>query len=221
MKKKIFALMLSCVMVLSMAACGDEEEGDNPGGGVNVNTPQGDVNVNTPSGSKTPTGTPDKAGTPTSAPDDSSMKAYDVNGLLMNIPSSFSSSEGTEGAVLFINADNGASIAVSAKMIADDIAPTDFREETYKSLWEMAGITDVKVLSAEVSDWPAGEQVSTGLGTGKVEGVELHIAMQYFFTHMDEKTGYVYYYSVMYLYPDAMSDAVAEIMKNVAIAPAE
>lgn len=224
MKKKIFALMLSCVMVLSMAACGGEEEGGgNPEGGVNVNTPQGDVNVNIPNGGGDSANTPEP-----SAPENSGIAGRNVSGLMMNIPDGFTMTEwddaNNEVHIVQFAADNGALIRVAGPIKASDIAPQDFNENRFKEFCEnFYGCSDAVCDSTEVSDWITGRIsfMATGIGSGTVNGEKFNLARQNPFTPLDDSGGREFYYNIMYVYPDDMKDTFTEIMGNVTFTSVE
>lgn len=232
MKRKIFALMLSCVMVLSMAACGDKEEGGKSDGGASVNTPNNDggASVNTPNndGSASVTTPNNDGGTSTntpepSAPEDSGITGRNVSGLIMNIPDGFTMTEwddiNNEVHVVQFAADNGAWIRVAGPIKAADIAPQDFNEYRFKEFCEYSyGYSDVVCDSTEVSEWAGTGRMATGIGSGTVNGEKFNLARQNPFTPL---SGREFYYNIMYAYPDDMKDTFTGIMDSVTFTSVE
>lgn len=231
MKRKIFALMLSCVMVLSMAACGDKEEGGKEGGGksgsgTTVNTPSNDggASVTTPNNDGgTSTNTPEP-----SAPENSGITGRNVSGLIMNIPDGFTMTEWddiyNEVHVVQFAADNGAWIRVAGPIKAADIAPQDFNEYRFTEFCEYSyGCSDVVCDSTEVSDWIPGRIsfIATGIGSGTINGEKFNLARQNPFTPVDDSSGREFYYNIMYAYPDDMKDTFTGIMDSVTFTSVE
>lgn len=211
MKKKIFALMLSCFMVLSMAACGDGEEGGgNPESGTNVNTPN--------NGSGASVNTPEP-----SAPENS-QTGRNVSGLLMNIPDGFTMTEWDDSAnevhVVQFAADNGAWIRVSGSMKAVDTIPSDYNDRRFKEIWEWDyyGASSVVCENFGVSEWTGGGEISTATGYGTINDKKFNLGRQLPFTALDQKTGDVWLWHIMYVYPDDMKDTFTEIMNSVTLA---
>lgn len=231
MKRKIFALMLSCVMVLSMAACGGKEAGGKESsgkseGGTTVNTPNndGEAPANTPNNDGgTSTNTPEP-----SAPEDSGIAGRNVSGLIMNIPDGFTMTEwddiNNEVHVVQFAADNGAWIRVAGPIKAADIAPQDFNEYRFTEFCENSyGCSDVVCDSTEVSDWIAGRIsfIATGIGSGTINGEKFNLARQNPFTPVDDSSGREFYYNIMYAYPDDMKDTFTGIMDSVTFTSVE
>lgn len=225
MKRKIFALMLSCVMVLSMAACGAKEAGGKEssgkegggksGSGTTVTTPNND--------GETSTNTPEP-----SAPENSGITGRNVSGLIMNIPDGFTMTEWddiyNEVHVVQFAADNGAWIRVAGPIKAADIAPQDFNEYRFTEFCENSyGCSDVVCDSTEVSDWIAGRIsfIATGIGSGTINGEKFNLARQNPFTPVDDSSGREFYYNIMYVYPDDMKDMFTGIMDSVAFTSVE
>ena len=248
MKRKIFALMMSCAMVLSMTACGAKEDGGKSDGGASVSTPSNDggASVNTPNNDggasvTTPNNdggasviTPNddggaSANTPEpSALEDSGITGRNVSGLMMNIPDGFTMTEwddiNNEVHVVQFAADNGAWIRVAGPIKAADIAPQDFNEYRFKEFCEYSyGCSDVVCDATEVSDWIIGRIsfMATGIGSGTINGEKFNLARQNPFTPVDDPSGREFYYNIMYVYPDDMKDTFTGIMDSVTLTSVE